>query len=401
VELARWQHRNDNRYTAFDGRLYLERRPALSPNWYARCCHAGKQLFKTTRSPSLQDSQHFAEHWFLDIQSRIRKGDPVTEATLATAFKSFIKYHENDLLKAGASSERKIRGYCYTWNNVKLFLGDVRLRDITTARLEEFRLWRQSRASRKLTEKTLHADIGLVRLCLKHAIRKSWISALPIFPIEHIKHDSPDWFSPHEWQRLLATSRSRIEEAADGKCGNASEHVKRERIELHAFLLLMGHGCIRVDECLALRWRDLEEHKSNRKLPFRKRTVLIRIARGKTGGRNGIGTFGVLRAMELLRDIHPDAKPEDKLFTTPHRHGLAKLLEAADLRRDEKGRYRNAKTLRHSSLMFRFLYESEIRPHELAVISGTSAAVLEQYYLRHITAQLVQDRLTNKALAEL
>lgn len=109
----------------------------------------------------------------------------------------------------------------------------------------------------------------------------------------------------------------------------------------------------------------------------------------------------MLRALEILRELHPDAKDDDKLFTTPHRHGMAKLLEAAKLRTDSKGRLRNAKTLRHTSLMFRFLYETEIRPHELATIAGTSSTVLEQYYLRHITAQLVQDRLTTKALEEL
>jgi hypothetical protein len=129
--------------------------------------------------------------------------------------------------------------------------------------------------------------------------------------------------------------------------------------------------------------------------------VLIRIAHGKTGARNGIGTFGALRAMEILSEISPDAGAEDKLFTTPHRHGMARLLERAELRKDSKGRLRNAKTLRHTSLMFRFLYEPDIRPHELATIAGTSSTILEQYYLKHITAQMVQDRLTKKALAEL
>jgi len=375
VSLARWQSKNDNRYTAFDGRLYLERRPTLSPNWYSRCCHKNKQLYKTTKSPVLADAQTFAERWFLDIQSRIRNGEPVAEPTLATAFKSFISYHEDDLLKAGASSERKIRAYRYTWNNVSDYLGDVRLGDITTKKLEDFRLWRQSRAERTLTEKTLHADIGLVRLCLKHAIRQGWIQFLPQFPVEHIKHESPDWFSPKEWEQLLKTSRQRIKDADD--TGNAKEHIKKERQELHAFVLLMAHGCIRVDECLGLRWKDLEPDKRNDKLPFKKRTVLIRVANGKTGARNGIGTFGVLRAMELLSEVHPDAKTEDKLFTTPHRHGMAKLLEAAKLRKDSKDRLRTAKTLRHTSLMFRFLYEPEIRPHELATIAGTSSAILE------------------------
>jgi integrase len=397
--LARWQRKNDNRFTAFDGRLYLERRPTLSPNWYCRCCHKNKQLYKTTKSPMLADAQTFAERWFLDIQSRIRSGEPVAEPTLARAFKSFIEYHEEDLLKAGASSERKIQGYRYTWNNVKDYLGDVRLGDITNKKLEDFRLWRQTRAARALTEKTLHADIGLVRLCLKHAIRQGWIQFLPQFPVEHIKHESPDWFSPREWQKLLKVSRKRIKDANDS--GNASEHIKKERQELHAFILLMVHGCIRVDECLSLCWKDLEPEKRNSKLPFRKQTVLIRIAHGKTGARNGIGTFGALRAMEILSEISPDAGAEDKLFTTPHRHGMARLLERAELRKDSKGRLRNAKTLRHTSLMFRFLYEPDIRPHELATIAGTSSTILEQYYLKHITAQMVQDRLTKKALAEL
>lgn len=397
--MARWQQKTDNRFTAFDGRLYLERRPVLSPNWYCRCCHNNSQLYKTTKSPMLADAEMFAENWFLDIQSRIRSGEPVAERTLAAAYKALIDYHEKDLLKAGASNLKKIRGYKYAWNNVKEFLGGLRLGDITTKKLEAFRLWRQSRAVRALTEKTLHTDMGIVRLCIKHAIRQGWTQFLPAFPVEHIKHESPDWFTPTDWQKLLETSRQRIKDAE--KSGNASEHIKRERQELHAFILLMGHGCIRVDECLALCWKDLEPEKQNEKLPFEKRAVLIRIAQGKTGARNGIGTFGVLRAMEILKELTPKPKPEDKLFSAPHRHGMARLLEKAELRKDGKGRLRNAKTLRHTSLMFRFMYEPEIRPHELAIIAGTSAAILEKYYLKHITAQMVQDRLTKKALAEL
>lgn len=245
-------------------------------------------------------------------------------------------------------------------------MGGVRLGEITAKKLEDFRLWRQSRAARMLTEKTLRADMGLVRFCLKDAIRQGWIQFLPQFPVEHIKHESAHWFSPKERQKLLKASRQRIKDANNS--GNASEHIKKERLELHAFILLIAHGCIRVDECLALRWKDLEPEKRNNKLPFRKQTVLITVADGKTGARNGIGTFGVLRAMEILQELQRDAKPEDKLFSTPHRHGMARLLETAQLREDSKGRRRTAKTLRHTSLMFRFLYEPEIRPHELATI---------------------------------
>src|SRR5215204_1499107 len=102
--LARWTPKTEDRHTAFDGRLYLERRPHLSPNWTARCCHANRQLYKTTKSPLLGDAQLAAEDWFLDIQSRIKRGEPVAEHTVGDAYASFIYHHEHDLLHSGASN---------------------------------------------------------------------------------------------------------------------------------------------------------------------------------------------------------------------------------------------------------------------------------------------------------
>jgi hypothetical protein len=88
----------------------------------------------------------------------------------------------------------------------------------------------------------------------------------------------------------------------------------------------------------------------------------------------------------MLSELHPDALDADKIFSTPHPQAFRKLLKVANLRVDTQGRFRNARTIRHTLLMFRCLYEPAIRPHELAVIGGTSSKVLEDYYLRHLTA---------------
>jgi integrase len=395
---ARWQAKHENRFTSFDGRLYLERRPRLSPHWYGRCCHQGKQLYRTTKSPLLADAQTSAEKWYLDILRRIDAGEPVSERTLRTTFQAFISYHERDLLKTGGSNAGKIRDYLSLWNGIEPALGDCRLSEITGQRLEEFRKWRHEQSKRTLTEKTLRNYLGLIRLVLRYAARNDWLTHVPEFPQVKIKHDHPDWLTPEEFHTLTVTSENRIVQASE--CGNAASHVRAERVELHAFVYLMGHGCIRVNECLNLEWRDLQPHPDNERVPPFKRQILIQIRGGKTGPRQAIGTFGVEIAMNHLRELHPNAKPTDKLFTTPHRHGMAKLLEAAELRRDSKGRLRNAKTLRHTSIMLRFLYEPDIRPHELEIISGTSAAVLEEYYLKHLTGTSVSNRLMKKALEE-
>ena len=394
VSIAKWTKQSANRYTAFDGRLYLERRPDISPCWHARSSIQNHLIQKTTRTSDLSDAKDVAEKWFLNLRQHVEQGIPVAGRTFATAAAAFLTHHEHTLLPIGESNERKIRSYRDVWNVLRDFIDDKLLTELDIDVLEALCLWRKS--TRNVSDKTLRGDIGLVRLVLKFAQRQRWIDHLPLFPQLTSKPVSPDWFSPKEWTHLLATSRQRILDAA--KTGNASSHIERERKELHAFILAMGHGCIRVDECLNLRWNDLTPEPKNEALPFRKKTVLLRIRRGKTGKRTGIGTFGTLRAMDMLRELHPDALDEDKIFSTPHPQTFRKLLEAANLRVDTQGRFRNAKTIRHTSLMFRFLYQPEIRPHELAVIGGTSSKMLEDYYLRHLTAELVQDRLTKQAL---
>jgi len=394
--IAKWKKRTRDRYTAFDGRLYLERRPQLSPKWHARTSTQNHLIQKSTGTSDRTDAQEVAERWFLNLRQRVDAGIPAYGHTFGSSAEAFITHHRETLLPIGASNERKIRNYQNSWNVIRDFLADKLLAAVDVDALEELCKWR--RATRGVSDKTLRADVAFARLVLKYAQRKRWIDHLPLFPQLGSKPTSPEWFSPAEWQLLLSVSRKRIKEA-ETSGNNASRHIARERQELHAFVLLMGHGCIRVEECLNLRWSDLTPEPKNARLPFRKRSVLIRIRKGKTGERKGIGTFGVLRAMEMLRTLHPDAQPEDKLFATPHRHGMKQLLLAANLRVDSRGKFRNAKTIRHTSLMFRFLYEPAIRPHELAIIGGTSAKMLEEYYLRHLTAELVQDRLTQQALA--
>jgi integrase len=400
--LARWTLKTEHRYTAFDGRLYLERRPHLSPNWTARCCHANRQLYKTTKTPILSDAQRTAEEWFLDIQSRAKRGEPVSEPTIGLAFKAFIDRHEQDLLPSGASNRRKIANYRSTWKgSVKEFFGNLRLSEVTTLKLEEFRRERQRARKEKglpsLTEKTLHEDIGLVRQCLKEALRQQWLKYLPQFPTEHIKHTSPDWFTQEQLDKLIVTSQNRLDSEGTG---NARKRIRRQRTELHAFIWFMSHGCIRVDEALALRWKDVVPHPKNEHVPPFKRQYLVNIRKGKTGSRQGIGTLGVAIALNYLKKLYPDAQPEDKLFKHSHQRAMAQLLDAAKLRVDEQGRRRNAKTLRHTSIMLRFLYEPNISAFELSTFSGTSVAVLENYYLRHLTGQRVSDRLMERALAE-
>jgi len=85
--------------------------------------------------------------------------------------------------------------------------------------------------------------------------------------------------------------------------GNAAKRIRHDRTELHGFIWLMAHGCIRVDEALALCWKDLTPHPNNNKVPPFKRQILLNIRTGKTGHRQGIGTLGVEIAMNYLKEL--------------------------------------------------------------------------------------------------
>ena len=251
--IAKWTKQTPTRHTSFDGRLWLERRTEVSPNWHTRSWIQNHPIQKSTRTSDLSDAKAAAETWFLNLRQRVDQGLPVAGRTFATAASAFITHHESTLLVIGASNERKIRSYRDVWSVIREFIDAKLLTELDIDALEALCLWRKT--TRQVSDKTLRLDIGFVRLVLKFAQRQRWIDHLPLFPQLKSQPVSPDWFSPKEWKHLLAVSRQRITAAA--KSGNASSHIERERKELHAFILAMGHGCIRVDECLNLRWNDL------------------------------------------------------------------------------------------------------------------------------------------------
>lgn len=386
---------HDRRYTAFDGKLYLELRPALSPYWQARMSFQSKQTTKSTRCTDLRGATDVAERWYLDNRYRLSRGEPIDiRYTMTRAYRDFMKW-QRSLIVTGESSEKKCKRYADTWNVIKRFFGDLAVQAVSTPKLEEFRGWRLEHAKKPLSAKTIHSDYILVRQTLKRAEVTGHLKGIPSFPTLKIKHSSPDWFDMTEYRRLLATSRRRCREMRD-----KNPHHFFERRELHAFILMMAHSCIRVGECLNLRWSDCREPKANEKLPFKKRTVLLSVPKGKVGKRDAIGMFGAVRSLKLLRDLHPEHQPNDKLFSSSHAQAFEKLLEAAkpSLRTDSEGRLRNQKTLRHTSIMMRCLYERDLTTIELARISGTSPDTLDKYYLRHLQTQHIQQRFINEAL---
>ncbi|MBY0496981.1 MAG: hypothetical protein K2Y23_22460 [Cyanobacteria bacterium] len=160
---------HDQRYTGFDGKLYLELRPNLSPYWQARTSFQSKQATKSTKCSDLRAAADVAENWYLDIRYRLSKGEPIdVRYTMTRAYREFMKW-QRSLIVTGESNEKKCRRYEATWNVVKGFFGDLAVQSVSTPKLDEFKSWRVSNAKKPLSAKTIHGDYILVRQILKRA----------------------------------------------------------------------------------------------------------------------------------------------------------------------------------------------------------------------------------------
>lgn len=384
---------HDRRYTAFDGKLYLELRPNLSPYWQARTSFQSKQATKSTKCADLKAAAEVAEKWYLDIRYRLSRGEAVdVRYTMTRAYRDFMNW-QRSLILTGESNDKKCKRYEDTWNVIKGFFADLAVQAVSTLKLEEFRTWRLEKAKKPLSAKTIHSDYILIRQILKRAEVTGNLKGIPSFPSLKIKYSSPEWFNMPEYRKLIRESLNRCEAVKD-----KNPHHYFERLELHAFILMMAHSCIRVEECLNLRWMDCREPKENKDLPFKKRTVLLSIPKGKVGKRDAIGMFGAVKALTFLRELYPEHSPTDKLYSSSHSQAFENLLDATGLRFDSEGRTRNQRTLRTTSIMMRCLYERGLSTMELARIAGTSPGVLDKHYLRHLQAQHIQRRFIEDAL---
>ena len=107
--------------------------------------------------------------------------------------------------------------------------------------------------------------------------------------------------------------------------------------------------------------------------------------------REVIGLIGAVRVYErLVKSRKP--KPEDLLFPHHHRDALNSLLDATNLKLDNRKNVRNARSFRSTYIMFRLMFG--VSSDDIRINCGNSITVIEKYYAKYITPKDVKDRLS-------
>ena len=354
-----------------------------SKYFHARTFIDGKRKQISTKNTTISGAEKFAKEWFQDLISKQRLGLPVHGHTFDDAVKGLLTYKQNQQ-KLEKKSIYLVRDYKTKCDILYGFFNGISLHEITPKKLEDYKQWRIEQSGSPISGNTLNKDFITLRQLLKYAQRQEWIEHLPIFPEQRTKSEVRPWFPPEDWKLLLQTGRKRIKETNHPR-------VRSDRENLHDFMIFIVHSCLRVGECLALRYNDVEVVK---KTPFEKSILRLKNIRGKRGKEgSGTGLFGAVRVFERLKKRNPDHRDDDLLFPKNHNRGFAELLNITGLKVDgDTGRERNQKSLRTTGIMLRCMNSKNINRDILALHCRTSRAMLDRFYLKEISLRWTEDQ---------
>ena len=227
----------------------------------------------------------------------------------------------------------------------------------------------------------------LVRQIVKYAIQEEHITVLPAIPkVGKVEQNPRPWLTQVEWEHLSEIAQKRITEAAELD----NPRLLKQRFDLYDFMRFMVACMCRVDEVRGLRFRDCRLDTN-----ARNQSVLICQVTGKRGTRDIIGSMD---AATIYKNRLKKANNDQNALIfggEHHRDGFRELLDDAGLRKDAQGFTRNFKSLRATAISFAVIAGGK-NPNLLMIArnAGTSAAMIDAFYAKRLTAEIWKDDLT-------
>tara|TARA_B100000315_G_scaffold202138_1_gene194734 strand:- start:250 stop:1350 length:1101 start_codon:yes stop_codon:yes gene_type:complete len=350
-------------------------------NWYSKFFTEGKYKVTSLGTTHFNTAKESALDWYDELRFSQKHGVPVHGIKFKEIIEPFDKYQQVQV-KSGELTPQLYKDYRIKLEGpIRRYFKNHLVQDIQLKQLNEFRVYRIDTDGLKHTSVT--HDFVVIRLLLKYCLLQDFIKSLPEFPRKS-KKEKPNprpWFNFDEWEILKQKSRERIKLSR-------SVRTRHDRQQLHDFMVWMVHTGMRVSETLSTRFMDVEI-KEKGKSPFETRIKI----QGKTGYRVARGLIGSVRAYQRIGKRNPDHKETDLLFPHHHKDGLNELLKSCDLKRDNHGRVRNAKSFRSTFIMYRLIAKRNLK--EIETNCGTSATTIRKYYAKFLDVDMYDDSFTD------
>lgn len=365
------------KFSILGGKVHVYKRPE-SPIWQCSAYMAGKNRRMSTKEKSLSKAKIIAEDWFLELRGKNNRGEISNETTFKQAAQRFVDEYE--VITEGQRNAKYVQDHqARLRNHLIPYFGKMGLSEVTAGAVQDYRIMRMANAEGKTvpSRSTMHHETVTLRMVLKSAIRRGWLTGLPDISMPYkssnkVSHRA--WFSPEEYKKLYEATRARA---------RAIKHKRQKYLaeQLHDKILFMANTGIRPDEANWLEYRDIE--------------IVEDIASGETileievRGKRGVGycksTTGAVRPFERMKERN-QPEPTDRLFPIDHKKQFNRVLDELNLKFDRQGNRRTLYSLRHSYISFRLLEGADI--YQIAKNCRTSVEMIEKHYAVHLKNSL-------------
>ena len=414
------------------GKVKLYRRDDGGEHWFCSTYFQGKNRRKSTKTDSLSHAEEIAEDWYLELRGKSRAG--LLDGPAGPTFNQAADIFEDEY-EVSTNGERSARWVlehkAHLKNHLRPFFGKKGVTEITADTAQEYRIHRaknpyvRQKAKKKKTDEveepqvkaepkapkpparnTLDNEVITLRLVMKVALRKGWITGLPNFAAPYKKQMKivrRPWFAPDEYKALYTATRAYARAAT-------RDRQRHEAEELHDYVLFMGNTGLRPDEAKNLQHRDVKMVKDDATGEL----ILLIEVRGKRGiGYCKSRTDAVKPYQRLLNrpkweptGRKPRSKkslaavaaleptpaelpmPTDKVFPGNHIKLFNKILNLKELnlKFDREGKAHTFYSLRHYYISQRLMERADI--YALAKNCRTSVEMIQKNYAVHISDML-------------
>jgi hypothetical protein len=235
-----------------DGAIYLFRRADYKkPTWFCRVKVPKRTgyLSCSTKTTDEHKAFAFAEDLYNKTLAQVLSGRDLSSKKVAPTISDYIKALET------ISSEKYSTKLKIMFLKRSLpFFGNLRIKEVTTAKLSEFLDWtRKNARDGQLSENTVKRYVTDLKQFFGWCLDRGYIDAMPRFPTIKADHARRPHFNNADWSRLTRHMR----EFVKVKDGNGK--TIRDRTMLVNYVLILANTGIRVGEARNLKWRDLRE----------------------------------------------------------------------------------------------------------------------------------------------